>query len=113
MLLKPYKKLFNEKTLHIKSSEENKEYSKKLETLNVKKLKLKNDGTLNGAIYSALSNSLKYNKSCYIFEGNSYGHKIYQITFKKNDACDSINNMTNIVIEITPDKKYIIHTLNR
>jgi hypothetical protein len=109
--MNPYNKI-TESLLKIKSSKEIKEYSDKLQTLDIKSVK-KVDGTFNNAIQNALKLSLKHKTSFYIYNGNSYGVSVFRITYKKSDAFNPINNMGNFVIEIKPNKKYIKHEISR
>ena len=111
--MEKYRTLIQESLFRIVSSKEDKANSKMMQSLDVQKLPSRSRGDKQTSFQVALKAAVKYNKSCYVYVGDSYNHKVYQTTFKKNDALNTINNSFGLLIEITPDRKFIVHELER
>jgi len=77
------------------------------------RLRAKNDGTLNSAVISAGYYAQKFNKTMYVYEGNSYGVRLYRVSYEPGEYLDPINNTGDSVLAVTPDRTISRHQVRR
>ncbi len=81
--------------------------------LSAMKLKAKYGGDLRGAIVSAGYYAKKLNATMYVYEGNSYMHKVHRVSSKKSEYLSPINNTGGRVISVTPGLTVSYHDIIR
>lgn len=76
---------------------------KNTEILRGVKLKSRTNGSFNESLVSAGYYAQKHNKIMYIYQGSSYMHQVWNVTDKKSDALNRINNIGNVLYTVDPD----------
>ena len=77
------------------------------------KLKARYSGDLSGAIVSAGYYAKKLNATMYVYEGNSYMHKVYRVSSKESEYLSPINNTGGRVISVTSGLAVSYHDIIR
>ena len=68
-----------------------------------KRLRAKNDGTIERAIESASFYAKKHSETYYVYLGNSYMNKVWNLSLKESDYLNPINNMGTVMYSVSPD----------
>lgn len=101
-------------SLKLGSPREDKKATESLRRL--KALKAKRTGNLfdlNAAVISAAFYAKKYGKTMFVYEGNSYMNRVYQITYKPSEYLSGINNTGTSVISVAPDRTVTWYDVHR
>lgn len=68
---------------------------------------------LNGVAISAGFYAKKFNKTMYVYEGNSNMHLVYRVTYKPDEYLNPINNTGESVLSVSPDLTVMQHDVQR
>lgn len=76
-------------------------------------LKARSRGDFQGALLSAGYHAQKQNRSMFVYSGNSFGHRIWRVSYKESEYLDAINNTGTKIIEVTPDLTVSVYDVQR
>lgn len=69
------------------------------------KFPAKNRGDRQSATLSAAHYARKQGQTMYLYEGNSFMHVVWRVSFKPSEYLDPINNIGAVVYSVSPDLK--------
>jgi hypothetical protein len=81
------------------------------ESLQRAKLRARNEGDLTSAILSAAYYAKKLGQTMHVYQGNSFMHAVWRVSFKPGEYLNSINNTGPRMLSVTPDLTVSWHDL--
>ena len=82
-------------------------------TMQQVKLHAKNNGSFQDAMISAGYYARKIGKTMFVYPGNSYGHMVFRVSYKKSEYLNGINNTGPMMYSVDPDLTVRRHELSR
>jgi hypothetical protein len=83
------------------------------ELRHMKRLRARTSGDLSLSVESAGHHAQKSGKTAFVYLGNSYGHAVWRVSFKRGDYLNSINNTGNTVYSVDSDLTLRRHNVIR
>lgn len=77
-------------------------------------LKAKSDGrSLNAAAVSAGLYAKKMSKTMYVFEGNSFMHRVFRVSDNPSEYLNPVSNTGDQILSVTPELEVYWHDVDR